>query len=102
MDNVERASGGVFVPLGGIKNVVRWSGEPVELACRGGITQTAKRPDRRHSLRVYQRTTSCAGRLIRVPLEIQLKAYADAVNARLDELLPLASTIPVELHEAMR
>jgi geranylgeranyl diphosphate synthase type II len=37
-----------------------------------------------------------------VPLEIQLKAYADAVNARLDQLLPPSSATPKELHEAMR
>ncbi|MFI5386112.1 MAG: polyprenyl synthetase family protein [Fimbriimonadales bacterium] len=35
-------------------------------------------------------------------LEIQLKAYADAVNARLEQLLPPASAIPSELHAAMR
>ncbi len=37
-----------------------------------------------------------------MPLDIQLKAYADAVNARLDRLLPPISATPVELHEAMR
>jgi len=37
-----------------------------------------------------------------VPLEIQLKAYADAVNARLDQLLPPLDATPTELHEAMR
>lgn len=43
-----------------------------------------------------------AGRLILVSLEIQLKAYADIVNARLDQLLPSATATPQELHEAMR
>jgi geranylgeranyl diphosphate synthase type II len=37
-----------------------------------------------------------------VPVEIQLKAYADLVNARLDSLLPPATATPRELHEAMR
>jgi geranylgeranyl diphosphate synthase type II len=37
-----------------------------------------------------------------VALEIQLKAYADLVNARLDQLLPPATAMPSELHEAMR
>ncbi|HVT12794.1 MAG TPA: farnesyl diphosphate synthase [Fimbriimonadaceae bacterium] len=37
-----------------------------------------------------------------MPLDIQLKAYADAVNGRLDRLLPPAAATPVELHEAMR
>jgi geranylgeranyl diphosphate synthase type II len=37
-----------------------------------------------------------------VPPEIQLKAYADAVNARLDQLLPPSYVVPFELHEAMR
>jgi len=37
-----------------------------------------------------------------VPVEIQLKAYADAVNARLDYLLPPLSAAPAVLHEAMR
>lgn len=43
-----------------------------------------------------------AGRLLRVTLEIQLKAYADAVNDRLERLLPPANSTPAELHEAMR
>lgn len=42
------------------------------------------------------------GKLYRVPLQIQLKAYAEIVDARLDQLLPPASTRPAELHEAMR
>lgn len=37
-----------------------------------------------------------------MPLEIQLKAYADAANARLDQLLPSGAATPAELHLAMR
>lgn len=37
-----------------------------------------------------------------MPLEIQLKAYADAANARLDDLLPSGDVTPIELHRAMR
>ncbi|HTQ11152.1 MAG TPA: farnesyl diphosphate synthase [Fimbriimonadaceae bacterium] len=37
-----------------------------------------------------------------MPLDVQLKAYADLANARLDQLLPTGDTDPAELHQAMR
>ncbi len=37
-----------------------------------------------------------------MPLANQLQAYANAVNARLDLLLPPPTSVPIELHEAMR
>ena len=37
-----------------------------------------------------------------MPLEFQLKAYANQVNAKLDQLLPLSNAAPEELHQAMR
>lgn len=50
----------------------------------------------------YQEPRFSAGRLNPVSLPLQLKAYAEPVDARLRQLLPSVETPPADLHAAMR